>query len=166
MGVWHTTGGAVQFAFTFVCKPARRHFYSYWPRFLLTVTNHCWATWVSIAAFKRCGPSSQRFISLLFLIKYEFWAKLHPTVYLRKIKCQKSCFGPVKSVQKNWAQRAYCILFFLSVRGLLISANQRGFAVSSVVCLWYAETLLPGTAAGSSPLSCSTHLGLSNIRLP
>lgn len=61
------------------------------------------------------GPFSQRSISLLFLIKYEFGATLHPTVYLRKIKCQKSCFGFVKSGQKNWSQRAYCILFFLSV---------------------------------------------------
>lgn len=111
------------------------------------------------------GPSSQRLISLLFLIKCEFGAKLHPTVYLRKIKCQKSCSGPVRSVQKSWAQRAFCILFFLSVRVLLISANRRGFAVSSLLCLWYAETPFLGTAAGSTPLSCSTHFGLSDIRL-
>lgn len=111
------------------------------------------------------GPSSQRFISLLFLIKHEFGAKLHPTVYLRKIKCWKSCFVPVKSVQKNWTQRAYCILVFLSLWALLISANRRGFAVS-LVCLWYAETLFPGTTAGSTPLSCLTRLGFPDIRLP
>lgn len=56
MGVWHTAGGAVQLAFTFMCKPARKHFYSYWPRFLLPMTNHCWATGVSITAFKCCRP--------------------------------------------------------------------------------------------------------------
>lgn len=51
MGVWHTAGGAVQLAFTFMCKPARKHFYSYWPRFLLPMTNHCWAIGGSITAF-------------------------------------------------------------------------------------------------------------------
>lgn len=56
MGVWHTAGGAVQLAFTFMCKPARKHFYSYWPRFLLPMTNHCWAIGVSITAFKCCRP--------------------------------------------------------------------------------------------------------------
>jgi len=36
-------------------ETARKHFYSYWPRFCLPTTNHHWATWVSGAALKHCG---------------------------------------------------------------------------------------------------------------
>lgn len=89
------------------------------PDFLLAVTNHCWATGVSVDALKHCVPIFSKVYLFAFLIKYEFGAKLHPTVYLRKIKCQKSCFGLMKSVQKNRAQRLYCILFFLLVWILL-----------------------------------------------
>lgn len=117
---------------------------------------------VSGAALKRCGAVFSKvplFAFFFFLINYEFGAKLHPTVYLRKIKCQKSCFGPVKSVQKNWAQRAYCILFFplcpsssnICELEKLCSADSE---VDAVCC-----NAFPGAAAGSTPI-CWTHLGL------
>lgn len=83
-------------------------------------------------------------------MKNESGGKLHPTVYLGKNKCQKSCFGPVKSVQKNSEE--------FGSKSILYSVSPLSLS-SSNICKWERLcSVISGEPVCDVPRHCSQGL--------